>query len=74
MYKNTPKIASFINKQLFQICWKGRKCMVKLTFDLSELEIEILSYCIESAIDTKEMNEQDKKTAKIILEQLNKYL
>ena len=48
--------------------------MVKVTFDLSELEIEMLSYCIESAIDTKEMNEQDKKTAKIILEQLSKYL
>ena len=48
--------------------------MVKVTFHLSEFEIEILSKYLESAIDIKQINEHDKKTAKIILEQLNKYL
>ena len=48
--------------------------MVKVTFEMSQLEIEMLSNCIETAIDVKKLNEQDKKTAKIILEQLSKYL
>ena len=48
--------------------------MVKVTLDLTEHELEIFSHCIESAIDVKHMNEQEKKTAKIILEKLNKHL
>ena len=47
--------------------------MVKITLELSELEIEMLSHCIESAIDIKQMNEQEKKRAKVILKQLSKY-
>ena len=50
------------------------KNIVKVTLDLSKLDIEMLSYCIESAIDIKQMNEQDKNTAKKILIQLSKYL
>lgn len=64
----------FINKQLFQNCRKGKKIMVKLEFDLSESEIELLSYCMESAIDTKLMTEQEKQTAKRILNELSKFL
>jgi len=48
--------------------------MVKVTFELFELEIEMLSHCIELEIDIKQMNEQGKKTAKIILKQLSQYL
>jgi hypothetical protein len=52
----------------------GQKNMVKVTFDLSVIEIEMLCNCIESAIDVKHMNEQEKKTANVILEQLRKYI
>ena len=48
--------------------------MIKVTFKFFELEIEMLSHFIESAIDVKHMDEQEKKTAKIILEQLHKHL
>jgi hypothetical protein len=48
--------------------------MVKLKLELSKLEIEILSYCICTAIDVKPMNEQQKQKAKKILTQLSKYL
>ncbi len=48
--------------------------MVKLKLELSELEIEILSHCICTAIDVKPMNEQQKQTAKKILKLLSKYL
>ena len=48
--------------------------MVKVTLDLTEYELEIFSHCIESAIDIKHMSEQEKKTAKVILEQLHKHL
>ncbi len=47
--------------------------MVKITLELTELEIEMLSHCIESALDIKPMNEQEKQTAKVILKQLSKY-
>ena len=48
--------------------------MVKVTLDLSELEIEMLSHCIESAIDTKHIGEQDNKRAEEILNKLRKYV
>ncbi len=48
--------------------------MVKVTLELSELEIEMLSHCIESAIDTKHVDKQDAKRAENILKQLRKYL
>lgn len=47
--------------------------MVKITLELTELEIEMLSHCIESALDVKPMNQQEKQTAKVILKQLSKY-
>lgn len=52
----------------------GRNKMVKIKLDLSEVEIEMLSHCIESAIDVKPMNEQEKQTAKTILKELSKYI
>lgn len=48
--------------------------MVRVTLELSNLEIEMLSHCIESAIDVKHMDEQEKKTAKVILEQLRNFI
>jgi len=48
--------------------------MVKIKLDLSEVEIEMLSHCIESAIDVKPMNEKEKQTAKTILKELSKYI
>ncbi|MCJ7571877.1 MAG: hypothetical protein MUO82_08385 [Candidatus Thermoplasmatota archaeon] len=48
--------------------------MVKVTMELTELEIEMLSHCIESALDIRVMNEQEKRTAKLILKQLSEYL
>ena len=48
--------------------------MVKVTLELTEHELEIFSHCIESAIDIKHMDEQEKKTAKSILDQLHKHL
>ena len=48
--------------------------MVKVILELSKLEIEMLSNCIEAAIDTKHIPEQYEGGAKIILKQLSKYL
>ena len=48
--------------------------MVKVTFEMSEVEIEMLTNWIETAVDLKDFNEQEKKTATLILEQLSKYL
>jgi len=36
--------------------------MIKVTFKFFELEIEMLSHFIESAIDVKQMNEQEKNS------------
>jgi len=48
--------------------------MVKITIDLSELEIEMLIHCIEAAIDTKHLDEENEKRAKEIVVQLSKHL
>ena len=48
--------------------------MVKVTLNISKLEIEMLSYCIESAIDVKHMSDKDKKSAEKILKQLKIHL
>jgi hypothetical protein len=48
--------------------------MVKVTLELTEIEIEMLSHCIETALDVKKMSQQEKKTAKVILKQLSKYI
>ncbi len=52
----------------------GKKTMVKVTIDLSELEIEMLLHCLESAIDVKHMQDKDIERAKEIKEQLSQYL
>lgn len=48
--------------------------MVKITLELTQIEIGTLSQCIETALDVKPMNKQEKRTAKIILKQINKYI
>jgi len=48
--------------------------MVKITLDLTELEIEMFLNCIEGAIDTEHVTGKDLETVKKIRGQLNKYL
>ena len=48
--------------------------MVKVTLELSNLEIEMFLHCIEIAIDTKYVNGKNKETAKKLLNQLSKYV
>jgi len=48
--------------------------MVKLSLELSKLEIEMFLHCIEIAIDTKYVNGKNKETAKKLVKQLSKYL
>ncbi len=48
--------------------------MVKVTLELSKLEIEMLLHCIETAIDVKHMDDKDIERAKEIKNQLSKYL
>ena len=48
--------------------------MVRVKIDLSELEIQMLLNCIEAAIDTKHMQEQNEERVKDIHKQLSKYL
>ena len=48
--------------------------MVKVTLDISKPELEMMIYCIESAIDVKQMTDKEKKSAIKILKQLKDYL
>ena len=48
--------------------------MVRVTIELSKLEIQMLLNCIEAAIDTKHMPEQSEDRIKKIKEQLSNYL
>jgi len=48
--------------------------MVKVTLELSELEIEMFLHCIEVAIDTKYITGKDAENAKKIIKQFKKYL
>ena len=48
--------------------------MVKVTLDLSKLEIRMLINCIEAAIETKHMNVKDAKRSKEIMEKLDGYI
>jgi hypothetical protein len=48
--------------------------MVKVTIELSELEIQMLVNCIESAIDTNHMPGDMVKRVKEIRDGFNKYL
>ena len=48
--------------------------MVKVTLELSKLEIEMFLNCIEVAVDTKYITGKDAETVKKIKNQLSKYL
>jgi hypothetical protein len=48
--------------------------MVRVTIELSKLEIEMLLNCIEAAIDTKHMPGESEERVKEIRERLSKYL
>ena len=48
--------------------------MVKVTLELSKLEIEMLLHCIEGAIDTKHIPKEREEKVKKIRKQLSKYL
>ena len=48
--------------------------MVKVTLELSKLEIEMLLNCIEGAIDTKHVPKEKEERTKKIKKQLSKYL
>ena len=48
--------------------------MVKITIDLSKYELEMLLYCIESALDTKHVPEENEGKIREIKEHLSKYL
>ncbi len=48
--------------------------MVKITLELSKIEIEMFHNCIEMAIDTKYVDGKNKETATKLVNQLSKYL
>jgi hypothetical protein len=48
--------------------------MVKVTIEMSKLEIGMLLNCIEGAIDTGHVPEESEETVKKLKEQLSKYL
>jgi len=48
--------------------------MVRVVIELSKLEIQMLLNCIEAAIDTKHMPEENGERVKKIQKQLSKYL
>jgi len=48
--------------------------MVKVTLELSKLEIGMFLNCIEGAIDTEHVTGKDAETVKKIKNQLSKYL
>jgi len=47
--------------------------MVKVEFDISKLEIEMLLHCIESAIDTEHVPKESMESVLKIKNQLIKY-
>jgi hypothetical protein len=48
--------------------------MVKIELDLTKDEIEILLYCLDSAIDIVELSEKKKERAMEIRNELNSHL
>jgi hypothetical protein len=48
--------------------------MVKISLELSKLEIEMFVHCIQLALDTRYVTGKNKTTAKKLVNQLNKYL
>ena len=47
--------------------------MVQVVLDLSQHEIDLLFHCIETALDVKSMNKEEKRNASVILKQLKRY-
>jgi hypothetical protein len=48
--------------------------MVKITLDLSERELEILLYCLDSAIDIVKLSKKEKQRAIELRNELGNYL
>jgi len=48
--------------------------MVKISLELSKLEIEMFVHCIQLALDTGYVDGKNKETAKKLVDQLSKYL
>jgi len=48
--------------------------MVRVIIELSKREIQMLLNCIEAAIDTKHMREENEERVKEIQKQLSEYL
>ena len=48
--------------------------MVKIVLNLSEKELDILIYCLDSAIDIVKLSEKEKKRATELRDELNNYL
>lgn len=48
--------------------------MVKITLDLSKLEIDMFVHCIQLALDTRYVEGKNKETAKKLVNQLSKHL
>lgn len=48
--------------------------MVKVTLELSKLEIEMFVHCIQLALDTRYVKGKNKSTAEKLVNQLIKYL
>jgi hypothetical protein len=48
--------------------------MVRVIIELSKREIQMLLNCIETAIDTKHMHEENEERVKEIQKQLSEYL
>jgi hypothetical protein len=48
--------------------------MVKITLDLSNRELEILLFCLDSAIDIVNLSKKEKKRAIELRNELNDYL
>lgn len=48
--------------------------MVKISIELSKLEIEMFVHCIQLALDTKYVEGRNKDTATKLINQLSKYL
>jgi hypothetical protein len=48
--------------------------MVEVKLELSEFQIQMLIHCIEGALDTKHVPEEEEVLVKEIIEQLSSYL
>ena len=73
LFQLTFVIRGFI-KQCMLIILGRRKNMVKVTLDLSKLEIDMFVHCIQIALDTRYVEGRNQKTAKKLMNQLSKYL